>query len=58
MVKPSQTVAAGRSAALRLSASQEKAPLVVTATGPVVVERDLIGPGGVGLSSVAAEPLG
>ncbi|MGH9129244.1 MAG: DUF5719 family protein [Acidimicrobiales bacterium] len=52
MVRP------GRPAIMPLSAAQLRLPLVVSAGGPVVVEQDIAGPGGHGVSSVLGEPAG
>lgn len=51
-----QLIAPGRPVTLRLSAAQVAFPLVISSAAPVVVEQDLVGPGGQGVSSVLAEP--
>ncbi|MGH9069603.1 MAG: DUF5719 family protein [Acidimicrobiales bacterium] len=52
----SQSVSPGRSMSLSLSGPQLSLPLVVSAATPVVVEQDLVGPGGQGVSSILGEP--
>lgn len=57
-VLSNQLLNPGRPETLALSPAQLAYPLVVSASAPVVVEQDLVGPGGQGISSVLAEPAG
>jgi hypothetical protein len=51
-----KVVPPGRPLTLSLNASALRDPLVVSASGKVVVEQEIVGPGGHGVSSVLAEP--
>lgn len=51
-------VGPGRPLTLPLSRAALRLPLVISADGPIVVEQDLVGPHGQGVSSVLGEPAG
>lgn len=53
-----KTIPAGRTLTLPLGSEVLANPLTISATGPVVVEQEIVGPDGHGVSSILGEPAG